>query len=131
MGVTGCFEKPLVLADVINTIRNASHVSPRGRIDGISTAGFLQMIETEEKTCTLQVRSGDMTGLLFFQKGRLIGAETGNLKNEAAAIKIINWKQAAIEIQNIGSRRELGIERPLMHILMEAARLQDETDLNE
>ncbi|MFH0728253.1 MAG: response regulator [Pseudomonadota bacterium] len=131
MGAMGLFEKPLVLADVINTIRSVSHAGPRGQIDGISTAGFLQMIETEEKTCTLQVRAGDLLGLLFFQKGRLIGAETGNLKNEAAAIEIINWRQAAIEIQNIGSKREVGINRPLMHILMEAARLRDETDLNE
>jgi DNA-binding NtrC family response regulator len=131
LGAAGCFEKPLVLTDVINTLRDAYHVNPRGQIDGISTAGFLQMIEAEEKTCTLQVRSGKLFGLLYFQKGCLIGAETGHLKNEAAAIEIINWKQAAIEIQNISTKREIGITRPLMHILMESARLQDEADLKE
>ena len=130
LGVSGRFEKPLVLADVISSIGNVSHADPRGQIDGISTAAFLQMIETEEKTCTLQVRSGDSVGVLFFQKGRLIGAETGDLQNEAAAIEIINWKQTAIEIEKIGAKREIGIDRPLMQILMEAARLQDEADQN-
>jgi DNA-binding NtrC family response regulator len=131
LGAMGCFEKPLVLTDVINTLRSASHAGPRGQVDGISTAGFLQMIETEEKTCTLQIRAGDLLGLLFFQKGCLIGAETGNLKNEAAAIEILTWKQAAIEIQNSGAKREIGIDRPLMYILMEAARLQDEAHRNQ
>lgn len=129
LGAKGCFEKPLVLADVIKTLCSVSHAGPRGQIDGISTAGFLQMIETEEKTCTLQVRAGDLHGLLFFQKGSLIGAETGSLRNETAAIEIINWKQAVIEIQNIGGKRAVGIDKPLMHILMEAARVQDEADL--
>ncbi|MFH0728810.1 MAG: response regulator [Pseudomonadota bacterium] len=131
MGAMGCFEKPLVLTDVISTISGTLHANPHGQVDGISTAGFLQMIETEEKTCTLQVRAGGLLGLLFFNKGRLIGAETGNLKNEAAAIAILSWKQASIEIQHIGTKRDVGIERPLINILMEAARYKDETDLNK
>lgn len=131
LGAMGCFEKPLELTDVIHTLRSVSHAGPHGQINGFSTAGFLQMIEAEEKTCTLEVRAGNLLGLLFFQKGCLIGAETGNLKNEAAAIEIINWKQPSIQIQNRGPNRETGIERPLMHILMESARLKDEASQNE
>lgn len=127
----GCFEKPIDTGAVINTLKSTMHSMPRGQIDGIGTASFLQMLEMEEKTCTLQVRSGEKLGLLFFQKGRLIGAETEKLTNEAAACAIINWKDAVIEIENIGRKREVGIRRPLMHILMEAARMKDEEDLTE
>ncbi|MDX9787452.1 MAG: response regulator [Desulfobacterales bacterium] len=131
VGAAGCFEKPIDTTAVINTIKDALHSAPRGQIDGIGTASFLQMLEMEEKTCTLQVRSGEKLGLLFFQKGRLIGAETEKLTNEAAACEIINWKNAVIEIENIGRKKEVGIHRPLMHILMEAARIKDEEDLKE
>lgn len=129
LGASGYIEKPIDAAAVMQTIKEAMASAPRGQIDGIGTASFLQLIEMEEKTCTLQVRSGDRLGLLFFQKGRLIGAETQNLTNEAAAYEIINWKDAAIEIENIGRKKEVGIHRPLMHVLMEAARLKDEEDL--
>jgi len=131
VGAMGCFEKPLDVSEVIGTIGSITAVNPSGQIYGISTAGFLQMIETEEKTCMLQIRLGNLSGRLFFQKGRLIGAETGQLKNEAAAIEIINWKQATIEIINSGAKREIGINQPLMQILMEAARLDDETEPDE
>lgn len=123
---TGYIEKPIDPVTIENTISKISLSAPRGQINGIGTASFLQLIEMEEKTCTLQVRSGEKLGLLFFQKGRLIGAETENLIDEAAARVIVNWTDAVIEINNIGRKREVGIHRPLMHILMEAARLKDE-----
>jgi DNA-binding NtrC family response regulator len=131
VGAMGCFEKPLVLNDIIDTICRITDVTPSGQIYGISTAGFLQMIETEEKTCVLQIRLGNLSGRLFFQKGRLVGAETGHLKHEAAAIEIINWKQATIEVINANAKKEIGITQPLMQILMEAARLDDETDFHQ
>lgn len=127
-GAAGCFEKPLSLDHVLKTIRDTLHRSPRGRIDGISTAALLQMIEMEEKTCTVHVQSGDQLGLLFFQKGRLIGAETNSLQNEAAAYEIINWSDTAIELENIGRKKKIGINQPLMQILMQAAKIQDEAN---
>lgn len=129
LGGAGYIEKPIDPGAVIQTVNEAIASAPRGQIDGIGTASFLQLIEMEEKTCTLQVRAANKLGLLFFQKGRLIGAETERLTNEAAAYEIINWKDAAIEIDNIGRKREVGIHRPLMHILMEAARVKDEAGL--
>ncbi len=129
--IGGYLEKPLDMALILKTIRKMIHSDPRGQIDGISTAAFLQMIEMEEKTCTLQVRSGERMGFLFFQKGRLIAAETDRFQDEAAAYEIINWKDAAIEIEHADRRKEPQINRPLMHILMEAARKQDETNMGE
>lgn len=127
----GILEKPLDMKSVLKTIRGKLPSGPKGTIDGFSTAAFLQMIEMEEKTCTLQVRSGERVGFLFFQKGQLIAAETGAQKKEEAAYDIINWKDAAIEVDHADRKKKPEINRPLMHILMEAARKQDETDMNE
>jgi DNA-binding response OmpR family regulator len=131
LGLGGFLEKPLDMQLILKTIRKTLQAGFRGQIDGISTAAFLQMIEMDEKTCTLQVRSGERIGLLFFQKGQLISAETDRLQNEAAAIEIINWKDAAIEIEHADRKKEPRINRPLMHILMEAARRQDEMDMDK
>ena len=131
LGLAGFVEKTLDMQTALKTIQQRIHSRPMGQIDGFSTAAFLQMIELEEKTCTLQVHSGDQSGVLFFQKGQLIAAETGSLQNEEAAYDIINWKDASIEVDHVDHKKEAHINRPLIYILMEAARKQDETDMGE
>ena len=126
LDIGGYFEKPLDMPRILKSLQKTIHSAPRGQVDGISTPAFLQMIEMEEKTCTLQVRSDGRRGLLFFQKGRLIASETGDLQGEEAACEIINWKNAVIEIEHADRGKTAQINRPLMHILMEAARKQDE-----
>ena len=128
LNLSGILEKPLDMRFVSRTIQESLQADPRGQIDGIGTASFLQMIEMEEKTCTLHFQSGKRLGRLFFQKGHLISAETNDLQDEQAAIEIINWKDAAIRIEHADKKRKPRINRPLMHILMEAARKQDELD---
>lgn len=122
------FEKPLDMPSVLSAIRTHLQSDLKGEIEGFSTTAFLQMIEMEEKTCTLQVRTADKAGSLFFRKGRLIAAETGERKNEDAAYDIINWKDAHIEVVQADPEKPVQINRPLMHLLVEAARRQDEAE---
>ncbi len=123
------FEKPLDLNAMTETLFNELYSGPQSIIDGISIASCLRMIEMEEKTCTLKINSGNSMGFLYFLKGRLIAAETGKLKSEQAAYRIINWVEGAIEIENKCDKRKNKITQPLMHILMEAARITDDIDL--
>lgn len=121
------FEKPLDMPTVLAVIRARIKADPKREIEGFSTSSFLQMIEMEAKTCTLQVRSGERLGFLFFRKGRLIAARTKDKKNEKAAYDIINWKGAAIEVVNEDPEKLTEINLSLMQILVEAARIQDES----
>ena len=125
------FEKPLEMPTVLTKIRNCLRSDPKGEVDGFSTTAFLQMIEMEEKTCTIQVRSADRFGFLFFRKGQLIAAETEERKNEDAAYDIINWKDATIEVTHTDPEKRTEINRTLMHILVEAARRQDEAEADK
>ena len=120
------FEKPLdtnVLADII---LKTLYAAPAGQIHGISTASFLQLIDIEEKICTLKIRSGRRLGYLYFFKGELTAAETGQLRGEAAAFEIISWENSVIEIENVCKKTRKEINKSLMHILMEGARIRDE-----
>ena len=131
LNLSGILEKPLDMKSILKIIQETLHAGPRGQIDGIETGAFLQMIEMEEKTCTLHVHSGNRLGLLFFRKGHLIAAETDDFQNEEAAYDIINWKNAAITIEHADKKKEPQIDLPLMHILMEAARKQDEANMDQ
>lgn len=121
-----CFEKPFHLDDFTETIVEELYSGPKGVIDGISIPAFLQMIEMEEKTCTLNIKSAEESGIMYFLKGSLMDAETDDQMGQEAAFRIINWVKAAIEIENICRKREKKIRHPLMQILMEAAKMKDD-----
>ncbi|MBU1171601.1 MAG: response regulator [Proteobacteria bacterium] len=121
-----CFEKPFHMDDFTETVVEELYSGPKGVIDGISIPAFLQMIEMEEKTCTLNIKSAQDSGTMYFLKGCLMDAETGNLTGQDAAFRIINWVKAAIEIENMCRRREKMIRPSLMQILMEAAKMKDD-----
>ena len=99
-----------------------------GSIHSISLPSFLQLIEMENKTCTLTITpdNGSQSGKLYFVEGELFGAEVGDLENEEAAYRIIGWEKASILIHRTCRITEQKIAQPLMKILMEGQRLKDE-----
>lgn len=126
-----CFEKPFHPDEFLETVVEELYSGPKGVIDGISIPAFMQMIEMEEKTCTLVIKSAQDTGVMYFLKGSLLDAETGDLKGQDAAFHIINWVKAAIEIENTCRKRDKNIRLSLMQILMEAAKMKDDIYADE
>ncbi len=120
------FEKPLDVNVLIETVFEELASNCPSRIYGIGTEAFLQMVDMEQKTCTLTVKSQKKTGHLYFLKGELIAAETSNLKSEKAAFDIISWNNSMIEVENACRIMEREINRNLMEILMESARVKDD-----
>ncbi len=99
-----------------------------GFVKGINIASFLQLIELEEKTCTLQIRKGKKTATLYFKKGELWDAELDDLKGEKAVMEIIPWKNAIIEIKNRCLKTKKQIDYDLKHLILESLKLQDEKE---
>lgn len=97
-----------------------------GKIQGVSLDSFLQIVQMDRITCTLKVISNEGSGFLYFIKGELFSATTGNLQNVEAACRIISWEDAVIEIDNSCDKTANDINQPLMNILMEGMRLRDE-----
>jgi CheY-like chemotaxis protein len=127
MGTFQYLEKPLdlnILADKITDALESS--SSPDHIHGITLAAFLQLLEMESKTCTLTVHSQGRQGRLYFVKGELMQAETGEAKGDEAALDIVTWENVAIEIQYMCTVKKKGIGMPLAEILMEGFRLKDE-----
>jgi DNA-binding NtrC family response regulator len=124
------YEKPLDINVFKETILKRIQTEPNSQIHGIGTASFLQLIDMEEKDCTLMIRSSGNLGYLYFSSGELIAAKSQGKRGEEAAFEIINWDNSSIEIRNTCPKREKEINKPLMYILMESARLKDESKTN-
>jgi CheY-like chemotaxis protein len=119
-------EKPFDVGALIDKIREVLAAAARGLIEGMGLGTFVQMIGMEGKTCTLRVAAGGRTGALYFSCGELMTAETEGARGEEAALDVLGWDGATIEV--VPSCRELRreLQRPLGHLLMEAFRLKDE-----
>jgi CheY-like chemotaxis protein/predicted regulator of Ras-like GTPase activity (Roadblock/LC7/MglB family) len=127
-----CLPKPFDLPDLKRKIAEMLAQSVKGRVENISLASFLQLLEMERKTCTLSIRSshaeGDHEGKLYFRVGRLVGAATGTETGRAAALEIVTWEHTDIEITDGCPLVDSEIEAPLSFLLMEGMRLKDERE---
>ncbi len=102
-----------------------------GRIAGVNLSSFLQMIEMEQKTCTIKIFTKKDVGRIFFRNGNLIDAVTRRLNHLEAIYAILSWKNIVIEVEKNVSGKQDAIKLPLMHILMESARTSDEKENRE
>lgn len=126
LGIERFFEKPFNFESLSQIIAEEFYSGPKGIIDGISISTFLQMIEMERKTCTLNISQDNKKGIMYFKKGSLIDAVFENQSGIQAAHSIINWEKAEIEIENYCLKIENIINTNLMSILMEAAKIKDQ-----
>ena len=99
-----------------------------GQIAGVNLSSFLQMIEMEQKTCTIKVFTKKNMGQIFFQNGSIIDANTVKLKHLDALFDILSWDNIVIEVEKNVFKKQNVINLPLMHILMESARHSDEIE---
>ncbi len=127
-GISYYLERPFTSRQLRQCSKEQLALSLSGRIEGIATHTLLQMLESEEKTCTLKVLSKEDTGFLYMQNGVVIGAETGELKNEEAVYTILIWKKARIEIRYFNSQRQREIHTPLTSLVLTAFHQKDEQD---
>lgn len=107
--------------EIIKTLKEDS----RGFVHGFSLSNFLQLVEMEQKTCTLLVKAKGKVGYLYLEKGELIDAETNGNTGLEAAVRIIGWETAATQIQRIKKRKRT-IKTSIMNLLLKASCRNDE-----
>jgi CheY-like chemotaxis protein len=126
LGASDYFAKPVDEQAVIARLADAINQSVRGHVHNVSLASFLQLLEMERKSCTLNVVCNERRGVLVVSKGVLVSAHSGELQGEAAAIAIVAWPTPSIVISRETEPSGLPIQSSLGFIVMEAMRLQDE-----
>ena len=127
-GALEVLEKPFDVGELKRKVADLMRQTVKGRVENISLASFLQLLELERKTCTLTVTSVDRNGRLFFRGGRLVGAETDGLDGADAALEIVTWEHADVEISDVCTVKDPEVEGGLRYLLLEGMRLKDERE---
>lgn len=133
-GAVGYIAKPFLIENlarqILTTLRKESE---GGTLHNVSSGMFLQLIEMEQKTCTIRLeeKQGGKKGILFFRDGELLDARVNNVKGEAAAHEIFSWDAVNLSIQNGCALRENKIQSDLQPLILEAMRRKDEEEPEE
>ena len=121
------FEKPIEADPFIRCVKelldDARH---RSRIEGLSIAGFVQLLSMERKTCALRASVPGAQGVLFFTAGALIDAHQGELSGVEAALEIFTWRDPIITLEALTRSRAETIHLGVTELLLESARVADE-----
>ena len=96
-----------------------------GHVGGISLASFLQMLEQERKSCTLNVIAEKVNGNIFFKDGNLIDSECEDLVGQEALYTLLSFENPTFMVTDAKNRLHR-ITQPLAHLLLQAATRIDE-----
>ena len=125
------FEKPLdpdpFMRSVEELLLTARH---RSRIEGLSIAGFVQLLSMERKTCALRVSAPGAQGVLYFNSGALVDARQAELSGAEAALEIFTWQEPIITLEAQARGRAATIRLGVTELLLESARMADERERN-
>jgi len=125
----GYIEKPFVVEELVETIKNyIEKESEGGLLHSIPLEMFVQLIELDNRTCTIRVvnnKSGQEGGL-FFRDGMLLDARIGEVHGTKIAYDIFSWENVVIFLQDSCTIQEQTINEDLGAIILEAMRLKDE-----
>jgi len=131
-GAVAYIQKPFLIEDLARRmIATWRRESEGGALHGFSIGTFAQLIEAEEKTCTVRVtdrRSGER-GVLFFREGELLDARINSLTGVDAAYEILSWDDVSFSIQDSCAKDTKRIDGDLQGLLLEAMRRKDEDDM--
>ena len=133
-GVAGYIEKPLNAEDlgqkIITTLKKESE---GGTLHSVTLEMFLQLIEMEQKTCTIRAveKKSGKQGALFFKDGNLLDARFSAHRSNSAAYEIFSWGKVALSIQYDCAIKKKKIDGDLQALLIDAVRLRDEAGENE
>ena len=133
-GAIGYIAKPFILENLArNIITTLRKESEGGTLHSVSSGIFLQLMEMEQKTCTIRLEDKNFgkKGVLFFKDGELLDARVNNLQGKAAAYKIFSWDKVTISIQNECPNMDNKIQSELQPLILEATRLRDEAGQSE
>src|SRR6056297_1296947 len=133
-GAAGYLTKPFssdILAGEVNKILRKK--SAGGNLHNVSLETFLQLVEMEQQTCTLQVsnKAGNTAGVLFFREGDIVNARIGGRQGQEAAYEILSWSSVSVSIEHECVYEEKLVEGDLQAILLDAMRSKDENEEEE
>lgn len=97
-GVLRCIEKPFMIKEIAALIIDGLDLLDEGATRcGIDLSSFSRLIEMEQMTCLVKIRSAtNDSGLLYFKRGIIWSASCRELEPKEAAIEMLTWDKVKI-----------------------------------
>jgi hypothetical protein len=99
----------------------------RVSLEGATLPDFVQMECLAQSNRVFRVTSGHRIGYMFFTKGQMVHALSGDHVGEAAALEILKWRDGSVEPCNVGWPDAPTIRSTWQNLLMLAAQARDES----
>ena len=125
--VIAYLEKPFSVNELLELILNTLREEAReGIMHNVSPNMFMQLMEMEEKTCTIRMldNNSDEGGILYLRDGQLLDARGGI----EAATRIFFWDEVTVFFRHGCTPRENVINSEIQAIIMAALVARDEHD---
>ncbi len=131
-GAMRYIDKPIDIEKLTSEILQALAATAEGVISGLQLPDFMQTVYMGRKSCTLEIRSDNRFGRLYFWNGEIVDAEWGDrLSGREAALEIAAWSDPEIRITGNFRRRENRVGIPVTALVMEAMVQKDEREVAE
>lgn len=134
IGVVEYLAKPFRIEQLSKKITTVLRRQTNGGIlQNVSSSMFLQLMEMEQKTCTIRLASADTgrNGILFFKKGQLLEARIRSKQGIAAAYEIFSWETVNLSIENDCPLNEDFIKKDVQSIYLESLHRKDEAEASQ
>jgi hypothetical protein len=99
----------------------------RVSLEGATLPDFVQMECLAMSNRVFRITSGHRIGYLFFNKGQMIHALSGDHVGEAAALEILKWRDGSVEPCNVGWPDAPTIRSTWQNLLLLSAQARDES----
>ncbi|MCD4750807.1 MAG: response regulator [Thermoanaerobaculales bacterium] len=130
-GALRFIEKPLDLKELRTTLTElgVSENGWSGLVGGLDLFDLAQLMSLSGKTKIVRVTYLRKKGTLVFDAGQLIHASSGKIKGKKAFFEMTGWEGGRFQelASNQRSKYKKNITSRTTNLLMEAARLKDET----
>jgi DNA-binding response OmpR family regulator len=90
--------KPPDMDFLVSQIDRTIRRQKESRVRGIALSTFLQILELEQKTCTVAVSHRGRVGELFFRKGRLQQARLGEAEGKEALFRMLSMREHTLRV---------------------------------
>ena len=99
----------------------------RVSLEGATLPDFVQMECLAMSNRVFRVTSGHRIGYLFFNKGQIVHALSGDHVGEPAALELLKWRDGSVEPCNVGWPDAPTIRSTWQNLLLLSARARDES----
>lgn len=90
--------KPPDMDFLVSRIDRTIRGQKESRVRGIALSTFLQILELEQKTCTVVVSHRGRVGELFFRDGRLQHARLGDIEGKEALFAMLSMRDHTLRV---------------------------------